>query len=374
VKSWKWWDTVPPTVKVIAPEISSRPDFLAGVAFLPAYKPNWMTLYAEAISSVSDLGANSLIMTPTWVLDRNNPIPSITFNPTYAPFSIDLLKLNTEAVRSDLEVTLRTSLRTIDGEIDTWWYDSNRDSTWWAVWFEEYRSFILTYARQAQTMGANTLVIGGPEIRPALPGGLLSDGTPSGSPHDAEARWQRLIKEVRDRFSGQLAFEIDLGTSLQTPPTFIDEFDQVHIYWHAPLTDSHTVTIANLQATAGALFDETILVHPEFTDKPIILSIEYLSVAKSAEACAKSPNGSCRVPSDFNEGAVVDQDFELDLTGQAHAINAMLLEASKRPEVIGFYVRGYNPTVALLDKSASVYGKPSRDVLSHLYQQITGQH
>lgn len=374
VKSWKWWDTVPPSVAVIGPEISSRADFLAGVAFLPAYKPNWMTLYAEAITSVSDLDANSLIMTPTWVLDRNNPTPSITFNPTYAPFSNDLLTLNNEAVRSGLEVTLRPSLRTIDGEIDAWWFDATRDSTWWAVWFEEYRSFILSYARQAQKIGANTLVIGGPEIRPALPGGLLSDGTPSGSPYDAEARWRRLIKEVRARFSGQLAFEIDLGTSLQNPPIFIDDFDQVHIYWHAPLTDSHTVTVANLHAAAGALFDETILVHPELADKPIILSVEYLSVVKSVEACVKSPNGSCRVPSAFDEGAVVDQDLELDLIGQAHAINAVLLEASKRPEVIGFYVRGYNPTAALLDKSASINGKPSRDVLSHLYQQITGQH
>lgn len=373
VKSWQWWDTVPPTVTVIGTEISSRPDFLAGVAFLPAYKPNWMTLYIEAIASISDLGANSLIMTPTWVLNRNNPIPRIAFDPTYALFSKDLLTINAEAVQYGLQVTLRPSLRTIDGEIDTWWFESTRDSSWWAVWFEEYRSFILSYARQAQSIGANTLVIGGPEIRPALPEGLLSDGTPSGSPDDAEARWQRLIKEVRARFSGQLAFEIDLGTSLQTPPTFIDDLDQLHIYWHAPLTNSHTASVADLQAAADSLFDDTILVHPELMDKPIILSVEYLSIANSAEACAMAPDGSCRIPSAFDEGAVVDQDLGLDLIGQAHAINAVLLEAHIRPEVIGFYVRGYNPTAALLDKSASVNGKPAHDVLSYLYQQITGQ-
>jgi hypothetical protein len=371
VTSWQWSETDPPNFTVVEPEIPPRSDFIAGVSFLPAYKPNWMMLNAEAMSALSDLGANAVNLTPTWMLARNNPTPIIAFNPAYAPFSRELQIMNADALRSGLQVTLRPSLRPTHGEIDTWWLESTRDSPWWDVWFEEYRSFILTYARQAQMIGASTLVIGGPEIAPALPEGQLSDGTPSGCPSEAEALWERLIKEIRARFSGEIAFEIDLGAGLQRIPIFIDAFDLVHIYWHAPLTDSDSATISDMQTAAGAILDDTILVHPELKGKPIILNVEYLSVTGSAKACAMAPDRSCRIPSEFDQGAVVDQDLELDLLEQAYAINAVLLEAYSRSEVIGFYIRGYNPTVSLLDKSASVNGKPAQDVLWRWYQHMT---
>jgi hypothetical protein len=55
--------------------------------------------------------------------------------------------------------------------------------------------------------------------------------------------------------------------------------------------------------------------------------------------------------------------------GQAAAINAVLFEAYARPYAIaGFYVRRYNPLVALQDRSASVNGKPAQ--LAHQDSEI----
>jgi len=373
VSAWQWWDPTLPATTVIAPEIIPRADFEVGVAFLPAYQPNWIILNNKVMTAVADIGANAIILSPTWMLKQNNRTPILAFDPAFAPFRDDLRVITDDALGNDLQVAFRPSLLTSDGHLETWWTEAIRDSAWWAVWFEEYRSFILTYARQAQEAGANKLILGGPEIAPSLPGGQLPDGTPSNAPQDAESHWRSLIKEVRGLFLGQLAFEIELGQSLQPPPPFLEALDEVHIYWHAPLASGDEPSIPEMQIIAGNLLDDAVLSNPKLAGMPIVLSIEYLSVVGSATACAKAPDGSCRLSSTFDQGAMVDQDLELDLTGQAEAINAVLLEAYTRPAVKGFYLRGYNPTVALPDKSASVNGKPACDVLRYWYPYITGR-
>lgn len=131
--------------------------------------------------------------------------------------------------------------------------------------------------------------------------------------------------------------------------------------------------MADLQQSASVLLDEFLLSNPRVNNMPLVLSVEYLSAASSVTACAKAPDGSCRSNRAFDQGAVIDPDLEIDLLGQARAINAVILVASTRSEVDGFYVRSYNPTVALLDKSASIHGKPARDVLWYWYPRITGK-
>jgi hypothetical protein len=71
-------------------------------------------------------------------------------------------------------------------------------------------------------------------------------------------------------------------------------------------------------------------------------------------------------------GNEVDPDLGVDLIAQAEAINAVLLGAYEQVEITGFYVRGYNPTARLYDKSASIYGKPAQDLLQYFYPRITG--
>ncbi len=229
---------------------------------------------------------------------------------------------------------------------------------------------IITIANQAQAAGVSKLVLGGPGTIPSLPDGILPDGTASGVPTDAENHWRTMIEDVRGLFSGKLAFEIELGPELQPIPSIIDAFDEVHIYWHAPLSTIETPTVVEMRMAARSLLVDTILSNPALKGTPIILDVEYLSVATSASACAIAPDGSCRPSHQFDQGALVDPDLKLDLEGQAHAINAVLLEGFTRPEISGFYVRRYNPVVVLHDMSASVNGKPASDVLWYWYPRI----
>jgi hypothetical protein len=69
---------------------------------------------------------------------------------------------------------------------------------------------------------------------------------------------------------------------------------------------------------------------------------------------------------------IVDPDLEVDLLAQAESLNALLLEATVRSEIKGIYIRGYNPSAVLHDKSASIYAKPGRDVVWYWYSRLTG--
>jgi hypothetical protein len=373
VIAWQWWDPPSDKTTIVAPNIQPREGFEAGVSFLPAFNPSWMPRAEVIMADVAQLGANALILTPTWILGDKNYTPEISYDPSHAPSEDQLRAIVQQARARDLQVSLQPVLTSGAGGIDAWWTHAERDSAWWNVWFDEYRSFILTYAKQAQAAGVTKLILGGPEIEPALPGGLLSDGSAANCPGDAETHWRSLVDEIHSTFGGTVAFEIELGEQGTKPPPFIDAFDEIHVYWHAPLSDQDDPSIGELQSAARQLFEESLFLDTHLGEKPIVLNVEYLSISGSASACAKAPDGSCRSPSDFDLGSVVDQDLTRDLDAQADTINAVLLEALNRTRVKGFYVRGYNPIAALQDKSASVLGKPAQDVLWYWYPRLTGQ-
>ncbi len=372
VAEWWWLTSDLPTTTIIAPAIEARKDFEVGVELAANYHPNHQGLIAAMLDSVADLGSNAIVLTPTWMLKENDPTPIIEFDPARAPFKADLENTISEAVKRDLKVTLRPTLSVEDGSLQNWWLSATRDSAWWDVWFEEYRSFVLSYAQQAEGNDVPRLILGGSEIMPALPGGSIADGIPSEVPMDAEHRWLDLITAIGEIYHGELAFQIELTDELQTIPNFMVACDEVYVYWHAPLATTGEASPAELQSAASSLLDNILLSDPALSNVPIYLSVEYLSIEGSANACAKAPDETCRDNTEFAQGAIVDPDLEVDLLAQAQALNALLLEATIRDQIQGFFVRGYNPSVILHDKSASIYGKPGRDVVWYWYSRLSG--
>jgi hypothetical protein len=178
---------------------------------------------------------------------------------------------------------------------------------------------------------------------------------------------------VRSVFTGRVGFELDFGDALQSPPSFVDAVDEVHLRWHAPITPGGLADVQSMQATAAGLLDDDVLSQSSLASKPIVLHVEYASVEGGAGNCPAAPDGTCRAASEFDRGAIVDPDLPVDLTAQAQAYNAMLLEANARPEITGFFASGTYPIVSLLDKSASPYGKPAQDVLTFWFQKLTGR-
>ncbi|HMK07579.1 MAG TPA: hypothetical protein VK449_00960, partial [Anaerolineales bacterium] len=339
VNGWQWWQPDVPGAVVVAPEITPRSNYQVGYEIAPAYSPTWLSSAAPALDTMAESGANAVLFTPAWVLHENNPVPQILFDTQHAPLGDELVRQVAQATALGLQAGLHPTLIYPEGSLDDWWTEARRDGAWWTVWFERYRSFLLTYAALAERAGAARLVIGGPEVAPSLPGGLLADGSPSGVPVDSEARWRSMIDEVRGLYHGKLAFEIEFGRSLQPPPPFLDAVDEVQVYWHVPLGEGRDLSSADMQAAAFAALDGSLLAEPDLAGKPIVLSVEYLSIDGGATACAAMADGSCRPPQAFDAGADPEPDLSVDLTEQSDALNAVILAAYARDQIQGFYAR-----------------------------------
>jgi hypothetical protein len=242
-----------------------------------------------------------------------------------------------------------------------------RDAAWWAVWYEAYRSFILTQARIAADAGATTLILGGPEIAPALPDGLLPDGTLSGAPADADARWRTLIGEVRAVFSGRVGFELDLGETLEAPPSFLDAVDEVHLAWHAPLTPGGLATVQSMQATAAGLLDQLVL-PAVLASKPIVVHAVYASV-EAAPATARRRRTARAALRRVRPGRHCRSAWTSIWRRRRGPQRAAA--RVRRPEIGGFYAAGDYQMAALLDKSTSPHGKPAQDVLTFWFPKLS---
>jgi hypothetical protein len=369
VDRWQWYQGELDPGQVVAVPTSPRPGFQAGIELLPNYRLDWQRTLPGALDQIAADGASFITFSPRWAVSQVNPFPVFKFNPAQAPFNAELANWIGLAHNRSLQVAMRPALA-LDGiEADSFWRSANRDPGWWRLWFEGYQSLLLSYARLAAASGVEELVIDLHSVAPALPSGELSDGSPSNAPGDSENRWRMLITELRAAYPGTLTAEIEVGSEMQTPPPFLDAFDQVRLYWHAPLTEDPAVDFSQLQESARILV-EAVLANRALTQKPVVLSVEYLSIQGSELACPPAPDGRCRPASDFVQGAVVDPDLGRDMDGQARAINALLLSVSHETGLAGFSVRGFDPGPILHDKSASVRGKPAEDIVRYWYGQF----
>ncbi|MCK5053072.1 MAG: hypothetical protein KAR65_02265 [Anaerolineales bacterium] len=371
VAAWKWLETAPVRPSIMSQTILPRQGFEAGVDYLPGYTPTWKTTMPNSIQELPSLGVNAITLTPRWVITQQNPFPLLSFDPGRAAFKDELGEWVQHAKNLNLQVNLRPTISVDSSNMETWWDESGRDHIWWNLWFEEYRSFLLTFAQYAGDMGVEKLIINTHDIAPSLPSGQLTGGSSSGVPNDASERWEALILEIRERFTGRLSVEVELQVDALDLPPFVKHVDEISIYWRIPLTRGGSTEFNVLQTTVHQTFD-WLLVQPDLKGKPVTISVEYLSIDGSANSCPPAPDGSCRDPEIFASGGEVDPDLRVDLIAQTEVINAMLLGAYERAEITGFYIRGYNPTARLHDKSASIYGKPAQELLQYFYPRITG--
>jgi hypothetical protein len=373
IRGWMWWSGSDQNTTFTPLQAGFRAGFEVGFELLPEYDPTWDAYFEPGLQEIAETGANAVILTPSWVADSYSPFPALGYDPAYTPYKDHLRSIVRSAQQAGLAVILHPTVQFPQESAALWWQLAPRDSGWWTVWFEQYKSFILAYAQLAEETSVSKIVLGEPQIAPSLPDGLLADGSPSGVPALANSHWSSLISEMREIYNGRIAFEIELGGTLQTPPPFLDSVDEIHVYWHAPLSLEGPVGLAEMQAAARTQLVNGLLSNTALSGKSIVLSVEYPSVSGGTTACLVSEDGSCLAASAFDQGAFVNPDFQVNMEEQAQAINAMLTEASYQGAVTGFFVRRYNPIVALQDQSASINGKTAFEVLKMLYPQIRGQ-
>jgi len=371
VTEWVWYPDAPQQASIPNIEIHTRaPGFIAGISFDPSYQPSWGSHVNNAIDMVNNLGANYLVIQPTWSFGNEDP-PVLEILPNQDMLLPDLVSYISHARSTGLNVVLYP-VPQFPAHPDQWWYDARRDFSWWVVWFDRYTQFILHHAELASQYNVDSLIIGGEWLDPALPGGTLPDGTASGLPADAASRWRELISKIRDRFDGTLLWAMSYPEGIQNPPTFISDLDMIMIHWDATLSKTENPSIVELYTEGARILDAEILPFYDALNMPVILAIEYPSTNGSAAGCIPSNNATC-IP--LGELSTTNPDldkFILDMAEQADIYNAMFMAVNERPWINGVISMGFYPPAPLQDPSISVNGKPASGILWYWYPRFLG--
>lgn len=284
----------------------------------------------------------------------------------------DTYRMVTQARALNMSVAIFPTPR-FATNVDDFWASAPKTSDWWQTWFDHYRAFVVNYADLASQSGAQTLILGGDWIEPALPDGTLMDGlTPSNVPTNAETRWKSIIAEVRNHFRGTILWALPYDQEyVDTPLGFLSDIDGIYLLWSLKLSDSSNPSKADLTNEAGRLMDTNVSPLASLTGKPIIISMAYPSANGAASGCVSSGGGCLHwtqlSPPNQNASSVT-----VNLNLQADIYEAMLTAVNERQWVSGIVSRGYYPPTILQDMSASIHGKPSADILWYWYPRLTG--
>jgi hypothetical protein len=374
IENWAWWGLSTKSdidLSQITVEESHGDSFQAGIEFLEAFHPSWISRLPYSMDDVTHLNANFLILTPSWTFTRNNP-------PILEPVSgQNPMGMDTKAmIQAANEENLITGLRPVaifPTQWDEWWSNAPRDFSWWVSWFDRYEEFIHHHAIIAETNNVGSLILGGDWMSPAYPKGTLVDGSPSGVPPDADSRYRMIIDEIRQTYHGKVGWVLTFPENVVNPPDFITEVDFLYILWDEALTDSVSPTIGEMRSAAEDMINSdlfTLWQNLQSEDKvpDFILSVAYPSIKGGSTTCLADPHQECIHPSSLNYPAPDFPLLELDLGIQERTYYAILAAISKHGWIKGVVSRGYYPPALLQDKSISIHGKPAEEVLKVWFQ------
>lgn len=361
ISGWNWLSVDPAQTNLPEQTYQPRPEnFIQAVELHAVYHPNWQARLPAMLASAQALQANWLFFTPTWTFTSANP-PVIEAAAGQDPLWLDMRSALLLARQAGVQTAVFPTPR-LGVEVDEWWAYTQRDFSWWVVWFERYRTFLLHHAELAQQSDAQALVLGGELINPALPGGTLRDGSPSGVPEDAETRWRQIIADVRQVYSGQIIWALPYtGEPPQVP--FLDAVDQIYILWHAPLSDSDQGDLNGMIARTVELLERDIKPLNSVAGKPLLLGLALPSANGGITGCVLGPDELCLSMRALGQPSDDIASVELDLTEQAEGYAALLAAVDAQDWLAGVVTRGYYPPAALQDKSFSIHGKPAETVL-----------
>jgi hypothetical protein len=361
IAAWAWMDAYPPApASLTVTPIPRAEGFAAGLHYAPSYHPSWTVLAEPMAQDAAARGSNWVMLSPTWTFTHFQ-LPILEGLTGGDASWMDMTRTIPAYRQTGLSVALFPTPR-FPLPADRWWQESLRDFPWWVVWYERYRGFILHSADLAAQADAQALVLGGEWVLPALPGGVLADGSPSGVPADAEIRWRALIDEVRLRYSGKVIWAIPYQ-STQSPPRFLDAVDGIYLLFSPPLAQTATPDFIALENEAIRLLDSSTAALQARFNSPLWLGLSYASYDGAALACLPYPEvGGC-IPEAYPQSGADIPTASLDLAEQAEVYAALLSAVNQRPEIAGVFSRYEYPPTALQDETASTHGKPAAEVL-----------
>lgn len=335
--------------------ILPRTDFVTGFELATNLQGSWQNSIDQGLSSISSTGANWVIVTPTWSPTSINP-PLFEPLPGQDLLWPDLQELLNSISKNNLQPAIFPIINGSDG-LSLFWTKSIRDAGWWQSFFDRYQRFILQNADLAQQMNASAIIVGDPNVIPAMSDGKLADGSNSNAPENADDQWRQLIQDIRSRYQGPVIGVICLPSSGNNTYDWLNDVDAIYVQFSPSLTNSGDSSTQNLENVFGSELEKQVKPFAEKYSKTILIGINYPSTPIALEGCIDT-NGSCQI---YTKPSL--QDTNIDLNLQSRIYNAAFVASAKKDWVNGFISREFDPTLILRDQGSSVYGKPALDVL-----------
>jgi hypothetical protein len=371
VASWVGWQPESTSTTVSAESINPRNGFIAGVEFQTGYQPSRQSYYLNTLQNLSQIGTGWVFMTPTWTYPDGS-LPNLELIPGENPLLADLEGTIGQIESLNMQAALFPQ-PVFPTSVEDWWVSAARDTSWWNAWFENYERFLLNFADIGEENHVSALVIGGDWLSPALPGGLLPDGSASGVPADSESRWKAIIENINLHFSGTIIWALPYSGRDTIVPSYIENVDAVYLLFNQPVSEENNPDEAALIAQFSDIFDNEIKPFKDILGKPIIMGISYPSAQGSAGSCLVSSENTCVPPSSLNKSGEDQASITLDLQSQKDLYDALMVVINQRDWIDGFVSRGFFPPVAVQDQSTSVYGKPAYDVIWYWFSGLLGE-
>ena len=371
VKNWAFLQQIEEPTPVVTSAITlQKTGYVTGIELAKFTHPSWYSTYSPAIKTIKGLNANLLVVTPTWSVTSNNP-PVISQTPGIDLMQSDTLAMIEDARSEGLQVAVYPRLN-YPGDIAGWWLSASRDQDWWQTYFDRYAMFILNQATIAEQAGASAFILGGFDILPALPFGKLYDGIDSGIPQEAELFWQKLITDIRARFSGSIGWAVSYPYLFDRTPSFVSQLDWLYVLWSAPVAASAEPDQAEMASEILRLLNDDIKVMKTDLNKPVVLAVQFASANGAASNCINAEGGCLQVNWDA-VSTYTDPVCPIDLLEQVSLYNAFFVALNQVDWLDGVVSRGFYPPAVVQDCSPSIYGKPAADVVWYWYPRMLGK-
>ena len=373
VENWAWLEENLAAGQADTAGINPRGGkFLTAVEIMPGDAPGHTLQVIDALPDIAALQSDWVMLTPTWSFTHQRP-PVLQPDPNQDPLWFDLSAAVEAAGSQNLQAALHPQVH-FPETATAWWGSAPRDFAWWNSWFDQYAAYAAHFAVTAEQLGVETLVLGGEWLEPALPGGKLADGKPSGVPADAGMRWEKILSEVREQYSGRIAWAMALPEQ-DTPPQFFKHIDQIQLTFNPDLTPSDGSESENASQTAGTYLDSAVKPFQEDWLQPdgkeLVLRINYPSAAGGSSACIPGGGEDCLARSNFFQPAPDFPGIEADFNDQAAAYQAVFQAAASREWISGLISQGYYAPAVLHDLSISIHGKPAESIVQQWFSALT---
>ncbi len=269
----------------------------------------------ELLPHLSSLGVTHVTLV-SFGYQRTLADPNIRYNPDarwYSESDTGIRELTEQAHNLGMKIILKPHIWIGGGgwrgDLD---YEDEAD---WETWEADYRTYLMHYARLAQNVQADMLVIGTELLH---------------SSSKRPAFWRSLIEEIRTTYTGELSYAANWYQEYEAV-SFWDVLDYVGVQGYFPLTDAPNPQVDAIKAAWSPHMEALETVH-QATGKPILFTeIGYRSVAYAA---AEPWRWASR-----DETDTMTPDFDL----QARLYQAFFEQMWNEPWMAGMIVWKWHP-------------------------------